>query len=137
MGMKLVDAIANIEGFYAVIPSGGKPNRPQRNNNPGDLEFHSWMHQKYGALLESGTLQPRFAYFPSVKIGFQALTDILQEDYAHLSIYAAINKYAPPNENDDTNYVTYVCKRVGCLTSDLVGTILARDAAAELEQNNG
>lgn len=31
----IAQAIATAEGFYAVTPGG--PNRPQRNNNPGDM----------------------------------------------------------------------------------------------------
>jgi len=128
--MKFVEAIAHIEGFYAE--TGDKPNRPQRNNNPGDLEFHSSMREKYNAVLETGTPHPRFAHFPDVETGFGALNDILWSYYAELSVYAAINKYAPPSENDTNDYVTQTCERVGCLTSDIVASILTKE-----QQNNG
>lgn len=104
---------------------GERPNRPQRNNNPGNLNFASYMVGEYGAMLESGTPEPRFAHFPSPEVGFQALYDLLNGPrYSGLTIEAAINKYAPPVENNTTNYVKFVCSAVGCQPTDLVSDVL-------------
>ena len=118
--MTLIEAIAHIEGFYAVV-NGKVPNRPQRNNNPGDLDFEPWMVEKYNAVLEGGVPHPRFARFPDAETGFRALSDLLAgQHYCELTIESAVNRYAPPIENDTNGYVGYVCKEVGCLPTDKV-----------------
>jgi seryl-tRNA synthetase len=58
-----LEAIAREEGFYAA-----GVNRPKRNNNPGDLEWHQWM-TVYG----STQGDPRYAIFPTPDMGFAAL----------------------------------------------------------------
>ena len=123
--MKLPEVIAHIEGFYAPLGADGEPNRPQRNNNPGNLNFEPWMVEKYGAKLEECTPHPRFAHFPLVSIGFQALHDLLAgPNYCNLTVAQAIVRYAPPTENDTIHYINYVCRRLGCLSTDLVSKVL-------------
>jgi hypothetical protein len=125
--MKLIEAIAHIEGFYAPLGADGEPNRPQRNNNPGNLDFESWMVEKYRAKLEECTPHPRFAHFPSISIGFQALHDLLAgPHYSNLTVEQAINRYAPPSENNTTNYIEFVCHNVGCQPTDLVSQVLSQ-----------
>ena len=119
----LIEAIARIEGFYIA------GSRSQRNNNPGDLNFELYMAESYGATLEtvpSGhTFTPRFAHFPNAGIGWAALHDLLSgPHYADLTIEAAINKYAPPVENQTQNYVQFVCRAVGCQPTDIVKEVL-------------
>lgn len=114
-------AIAHIEGFYAV---GAKPNRPQRDNNPGDLNMADWL-KKYGAQLETGTPHPRFAHFPTADAGFSAMHDLLAgSHYANLTVEQAVNRYAPPVENSTINYVDYVCKYANCKPTDIVKDLL-------------
>lgn len=98
----LLQAIAREEGYYAedVIP-----NRPQRNNNPGDLEWRPWM-TTYG----SSSGDPRFAIFSSEDLGFQALRHLLQFNmYKGKTISQAISIFAPGNENNVQQYVLNVC----------------------------
>jgi hypothetical protein len=98
----LLQAIAREEGFYDedVIP-----NRPQRNNNPGDLEWRPWM-TTYGSMEGD----PRFAIFPSADLGFQALRHLLQFPlYKGKTISQAISIFAPGNENNVQSYVLNVC----------------------------
>ena len=125
--MRLSEAIAHIEGFYSKYGADGKPltspNRPQRNNNPGNLEFHGWM-QSYGATLETGVSKPRFAAFPSVANGFAALDALLAMHYASMTVQDAINKFAPPVENNTSKYVNEVCRLVGCSPTDLVKDVM-------------
>lgn len=121
--MKLVEAIAHIEGYYT------KGTRPERNNNPGDLEFHEWMVAKYGATMETGTPHPRFAHYPNPEIGFKAMTDLLGgKHYGPMTIRDAINTYAPPTENNTGQYVRFVCANAECQPTDIVADILKRDA---------
>jgi hypothetical protein len=102
--MTLIQAIALEEGFYAQDPSGYL-NRPQRNFNPGDLEFKPWMKQ-FGA--DGG--DPRFAIFPNAEQGFNALRKLFQFPlYSGKTISQAINIYAPGNENDTHTYILRVC----------------------------
>ena len=116
--LSIAQAIALIEGYYA---GGAGPNRPQRNNNPGNLEYHAWMGERYGARLEDGS-HPRFAWFPSADTGFAALNDLLKSPaYARMSIAQAINRYAPPTENNTAGYVEHVCRWTGLNPSDIVG----------------
>ena len=76
-------------------------------------------------MLEWGTSNPRFAHFPNPGMGFQALTDLLSgPHYFSLTVEQAINKYAPPVENNTTNYVEFVCKAVGCESTDLISSLL-------------
>ena len=70
MTVSIVQAIARMEGF-AVTHS-----RAQRNNNPGNIEFKSWMLNLYGARIETvpegSSEQPRFAFFPDAPTGWRA-----------------------------------------------------------------
>jgi hypothetical protein len=98
----LLQAIAREEGFYAedVIPT-----RPQRNNNPGDLEWRPWMTRFY-----STQGDPRFAIFPTATDGFDALRHLLGFPmYKGKTIAQAISQFAPGNENNTRQYIDNVC----------------------------
>ena len=99
-----------MEGWYVI---GATPNRPQRNNNPGDINFGSFA-EKFGATLETGTPHPRFACFPTAEQGWACLNALLSGPaYSGLTIQEAVNKYAPPVENDVNQYVALVTKWTG------------------------
>lgn len=99
--MTLAQAIARMEGFYAA---GQVANRPQRNNNPGDIEFGDFA-RLYGATAGD----PRFAIFPNTDAGFQCLNALLNSSaYANLTLEEVINKYAPPVENNTALYVSAI-----------------------------
>lgn len=100
--LTLIQAIAREEGFY----DPNRPNdRPQRDNNPGDLEWHDWM-ARFGATKGD----PRFAIFPSPATGFAALRHLLGfPGYKGKTITAAITEFAPGNENDTAAYIRNVC----------------------------
>lgn len=120
--MTLIEAIARIEGFYTP------GSRPNRNNNPGDIEWGSFARMHGATALETpkGNEPARFAYFPTPEAGFAALHALLSGPaYAHLTIEEAINKYAPPSENQTVNYISFVCQRVGCKSTDIVSEVLA------------
>lgn len=118
--LTIAQAIALVEGWFA---HGAVANRPQRNNNPGDLEFHGWMTTRYGAVIETATVNPRFAHFPSPETGWQALEDLLATpSYQSLTIAQAVNRFAPPAENNDTMYVDSVCQWTGKSANDLIST---------------
>ena len=120
--MTLLEAIARIEGFY--VPGS----RPNRLNNPGDIEWGVFARMNGATSLETpkGDEPARFAYFPTPEAGFAALHALLGgPSYADLTIEEAINKYAPPSENNTANYVEQVCRNVGCESTDIVKEVLA------------
>jgi hypothetical protein len=93
----LLEAIAREEGFY---DEGVIPNRPQRNNNPGDLEFHGWMAE-FGS--KGG--DPRFAIFPTVEQGWDCLRRLLTfSEYRGKTIAQFVPIFAPSSENDVHQY---------------------------------
>lgn len=115
--MTLPQAVACEEGFY----DDGPPNRPQRNRNPGDLEWHPWMIQ-FGS--RGG--DPRFAVFPSSDEGFAALLHLLQFPlYRGKTVTEFVNTFAPSNENDVGQYVRNLCAFCECTPDTVIDTILA------------
>lgn len=94
--LTLIQAIAREEGFYA----SGPPNRPQRNLNPGDLEWHPWM-----TAFGSTGGDPRFAIFPTEDQGFAALRHLLGLPiYQGKTVMQFAQTFAPSNENDTRQY---------------------------------
>jgi hypothetical protein len=91
------------------------PDRPQRDNNPGDIEFGNWAI-RHGALRGD----PRFAVWPNIDQGWHALIDLLNEEYSNLTITQLVSKYAPAVENDDNIYVQNMCKWIPAKPTDLV-----------------
>ena len=123
-----LQAIATEEGFYA---SGSLPNRPQRNNNPGDLEYNAET-VRFGATKGD----PRFAIFPTVAIGWKALQHWLSiparfnasgnlvSGYLGAEIHQVIGRFAPDNENNTATYLASVCAQTGCQESDTLTTAM-------------
>ena len=111
--MTLAQAIARMEGWYA---QGKVPNRPQRNLNPGDLNFGTFA-AKFGAT--NG--DPRFAVFPSADAGWAALEALLKSPlYVGLTLEEAINRFAPPSENETHVYVQFVTRWTGRQATDVL-----------------
>jgi hypothetical protein len=107
--MTFLQACARMEGFY---DSGS---RPQRNNNPLDLE---WCPESKAFGATSG--DPRFAIFDDVTTGWDAArrwfsvpakfsNGTLVGGYLGATIKQAITRFAPPSENNSNSYVSNVC----------------------------
>ena len=95
----LRELIANMEGW-------NKPNTlARRNNNPGNLRSGSG---------QVGTDANGFAIFPNEETGWAALDRqiALDANRGH-TLSSFLNKYAPPSENDTTNYLDYVSSNLG------------------------
>jgi hypothetical protein len=113
--LTFMEAIAREEGFLIA------GSRPQRNNNPGDIEYGEFA-QAHGA---TGG-DPRFAIFPTPEIGYAAMKALLNTDYVGLTVSAALCKWAPPTENNVSAYQANVCKWADLtpetiLTVELIG----------------
>jgi hypothetical protein len=113
----LLQAIAREEGFFVV------GTRPQRNNNPGDIEWHArGIASAYGATHGD----PRFAVFPTAEQGFAAMKALLEAPlYRGLTVAQALDKWAPPVENNTNAYTANVCKWVGCTPETPIEGLLA------------
>lgn len=84
--------------------------RNWRNNNPGNIEAGAFA-RRYGAVGSDG----RFAVFPTYEAGRRAKAALIFESprYRDLSIAEAINRYAPPFENNTAAYANGVARAAG------------------------
>lgn len=108
--LTFMEAIAREEGFNV------EGSRPNRNNNPGDIEYGRFA-KAHGATAGD----PRFAIFPDADSGFSAMRALLQGAYLGLTVEQALNKWAPPVENNTNAYLANVLNWTG-LTADTVLT---------------
>ena len=83
--------------------------RAWRNNNPGNMRYTEFS-RRHGAIGSAGG----FAVFPDTQTGRTALSALLQgPSYINLSIFAAISKYAPSQENNTDKYQKQISKLTG------------------------
>ena len=87
-----------------------KGNWTWRNNNPGNLIVGE-VSKRNGSIGKAGG----FAVFPDYESGHQALLDLLKNTgYRELDLEGVIEKYAPEEDNNDTeNYVRFLRKKTG------------------------
>lgn len=111
--MTLLEAMARQEGFYL------QGSRPKRNNNPGDLEDGKFA-RAHGAAGTDG----RYAIFPDVVTGFAAMRALLLSAYSGMTVEAALNKYAPPVENQTSVYLAHVCQWANVQPTDIIDQVL-------------
>jgi len=112
--MTFLEAIARMEGFY--VPGS----RPNRNRNPGDIEFGKFAIA-HGATGSDG----RFAVFPDPDTGFAAMKLLFQAPgYKGLTVAAALNRWAPPVENQTNHYIAAVCEWANCKPTDVIDALL-------------
>lgn len=85
--------------------------RAWRNNNEGNIRYGRTA-RRYGAI---GKDQNGFAIFPTAAHGHRAKEALLFESdtYRNLSLMQAIEKYAPPSENNTAAYQRRVLAAVG------------------------
>jgi RHS repeat-associated protein len=99
------------------VRSGGT--RSWRNNNPGNLRAGDFANE-HGAIGNAGG----FAVFPDEATGQAALTARLSTPpYTNLTLDEAIERYAPPNENDTRRYQGFVRQRTGLAGDVRLGTL--------------
>jgi hypothetical protein len=112
--MNFLQAVAREEGFYAV------GTRPQRNLNPGDIEAGRFA-AAHGATGSDG----RFAIFPTADAGFAAMRALFQAPgYRGLTVADALNRWAPPVENQTNAYIKNVCQWATCEPTDVIDGLL-------------
>lgn len=87
-----------------------------RNNNPGNLRGYKSVFGQGAIGVGGGATKdaPGFAIFPDADTGWRAMVDLLSNDsYQKLTIEGAINRYAPPSENNVENYLKALEKQTG------------------------
>lgn len=97
----LANAIGKMEG--ANVPGSVAA----RNNNPGNLRYVG----QTGAI---GQDAQGFAVFPDLSTGQAALNAQINLDSSRgLTLGQFIAKYAPPSENNTSNYLSFVSQQTG------------------------
>ncbi|MEP5730837.1 MAG: TIGR02594 family protein [Sulfitobacter sp.] len=90
--------------------------RSWRNFNPGNIRKGGFS-DNHGAIGDDGS----FAIFPSKKAGQRAIEALLRGgSYGPLTIAGAINRYAPPTENNTSSYVNFVVQKTGLNRDDIL-----------------
>lgn len=110
--------------FDGFINVGGTRN--WRNNNPGNIEAGSFATGQ-GGIGSDG----RFAIFPDMPTGRKALSTLLtSRSYIALTIEQAMERYAPPTENDTNAYTNFISTRVGVDSTTHMSDLTADQLAA-------
>jgi hypothetical protein len=112
----------------AVVRRDGARN--WRNNNPGNLEYGDFA-KRNGAIGTDG----RFAVFPDYNSGRAAKESLLFDSpqYRNLTLGQAINRYAPPNENNTRAYTSTVADAIGVSHETLLGSLSKQQRSAMLD----
>lgn len=121
--------------------------RSVRNNNPGNLNAgQPWQGlQPPDKMTPDQRTETRFAVFRAPEWGFRALCKVLltyETMYGLNTIRKIISRWAPPSENNTTNYINRVVHYTGEPDADAVvnlrdGRILAAFAKAISEVEAG
>jgi len=115
--ISIPDAIAREEGWLMKPPA-----RCRRNNNPGNIEFATFT-KHFGATLEDvpDGQEARFAVFPTAAEGFAALRALLGfPRYKGHTLADAIAAWAPPRENETTEYLKHICAWTGLTPGTII-----------------
>jgi hypothetical protein len=131
-----VAVISAGSGFTTVQTVDGTNQRREgarnwRNNNPGNIEYGQFS-QRMGAIGSDG----RFAVFPTLEMGTKAKEELLfgaQSNYKNLSIANAINRYAPPSENNTQAYIAAVTSALGVSDNTILAQLSSSDRSKFLE----
>lgn len=115
--------------------------RGVRNNNPGNVE---WGQPWQGLIDRSKATDDRFAQFISPAYGIRVIARVLigyQDNYGINTVKEAINRYAPPIENNTDAYIDAVCAKIGVDPDDPVSfqdyAVLRPCVEAIIKHENG
>jgi hypothetical protein len=131
----IVEVVETGPGYNVVRLADGSVVRQEgarnwRNNNPGNLEYGDFA-KRYGAITTDG----RFAIFPSYQSGRRAKEALLFESssYSGMTIEQAINRYAPPNENNTSSYTNTVADAAGVSPNTKMSSLSAQQRSTMLD----
>lgn len=84
-----------------------------RNNNPGNIDRNT---TKWQGMADDQSSDPRFVVFKTPQFGIRAMGIVLltyEHKYGINTIRKAVNRWAPPTENNTDAYIEAVCKDAG------------------------
>lgn len=121
--MLLLQAMGHDEGYYA---RGLTPDRPQRNNNPGDL-----MYGAEAIAFGANAHDAGYAIFPTIAIGWKAfqrwlsvpakiVNGNLVSGYLGATLKQVIYRFAPPSANNSVAYLAYVIAQTGLTANTII-----------------
>lgn len=88
-------------------------NKSQKNHNPLNLRY-ARQKESMGADLDN------FAVFPDDPAGWRAAHRQIKLDQTRgLSLKQFVHKFAPPNENDTDNYLSFIMKELDLEDADI------------------
>lgn len=90
-----------------------------RNNNPGNIISNRFIEQYGGYIGSDG----RFSIFKSPEDGIRAmdrLLNVYNTKYGLNTVSGIIHRWAPPNENQTNEYITFVSKETGFSPSETI-----------------
>jgi hypothetical protein len=94
-------------------------NIPTFCNNPGNIRPGNKEIDK----LAIGTIESvygKYLYFPNKELGFKALKILLLKNYPNHTLQQCIEKFAPPSENNTSQYVATLTKHLQCSPNTLI-----------------
>lgn len=114
-------------------------NRGVRNNNPGNLKAYNFTQSQPGYI---GQDYGGMGIFATRQDGINAYVALLSgSSYRNLTIAQAISRYAPPNENNTSDYIATVVRAVGVSPNTIVGTLTPSQrqamALAQIKKEEG
>lgn len=120
------------KGYTTVLADDGNTYRLEgarnwRNNNPGNIEYGPYA-KSLGAVGSDG----RFAVFPTLEQGTAAQENLQfnSKGYKGLTVGQAINRYAPPFENNTNAYANAVARAAGVSTDTPMSSLTPEQRAA-------
>ena len=106
-------------------------NRAQQNNNPSNLRFA-------GQREASGPDDKGFAVFPTAPAGWRALHAQIKRDQERGETLAQfIGKYAPPKENNTSQYLEFVCDQLHISPGTALASVSAYALAGVMAAEEG
>lgn len=113
---------AEATGKVKIQPNGKNCNnsRGLRNNNPGNIRISS--NNWDGKIPKDQNTDGSFEQFVTWVHGLRAMTKLIINYIkgGHDTITKIINRYAPPVENQTTNYINFVVKETGILANQTI-----------------
>lgn len=108
---QLANSIAQMEGWNVA---GSISNR---NNNPGNLRYAP------NQIGTEDTVNGKFATFATPQDGWSALQDYIRNNQ-NLTLRDFTYKYAPPVENDTSNFLSYLSGQTGIGADETLSGVL-------------
>lgn len=108
-------------GKAKIQPNGKNcKSRGVRNNNPGNIRISS--NNWDGKIPKDQNTDGSFEQFVTWVHGLRAMTKLIINYIkgGHDTITKIINRYAPPVENQTTNYINFVVKETGILANQTI-----------------